>query len=94
MITHHSIPYRGTTLSYRKSGTGNSFVLIHGFGEDSRVFDGFIPALSGSSQLILPDLPGCGASAAWQQEQLSIEDLADAIDAILLHENIARCRIP
>ena len=93
MISQHTILFQGAKLSYRKSGTGNAFVVIHGFGEDSTVFDHFIPALSKTSQLILPDLPGCGASDEWQQEQLLIEDMADAIHAILQHEKIERCRI-
>lgn len=91
MITRHFILYRGAKLSYRKSGTGNAFVLIHGFGENSSVFDHFIPALSKASQLILPDLPGCGASEEWQEDHLSIEDLADALQAILQQENIGNC---
>jgi len=93
MITNHSIIYQGTKLSYRKSGNGDAFVLIHGFGEDSKVFDSFTDSLSRSSQIILPDLPGCGASAEWNQEQLSIEDMADAIHAILLQEKIVSCHI-
>lgn len=93
MITYQSISYQGTNLSYRKSGSGDAFVLIHGFGEDSKVFDPFIDSLSGSSQIIIPDLPGCGASEEWKQDQLSIEDLADAIHAILQQEKIVSCRI-
>ncbi len=82
-------------IHYRKIGEGQPVVLLHGFGEDSHIWDEQITFLQSSSTLIVPDLLGTGESK-WKNEhdqnaRLSIEYLASTIATILEAENCANC---
>lgn len=86
-----NIQYKNSSLSYRISGKGNSVVLLHGFAEDSRIWDEIAQQLLPGYQLIIPDIPGSGQSALLDEEKISIADYADAVTAILEKENISQC---
>lgn len=58
----HTFLYQNNTISYRSLGTGQPVVLLHGFGEDSQIFNKQIEVLQHHCQLIVPDLPGSGSS--------------------------------
>ncbi|MBY0477835.1 MAG: alpha/beta hydrolase [Chitinophagaceae bacterium] len=77
-------------LSYFLYGKGEPVVLIHGFGEDSRIWKQQIQFLQNRFQLIIPDLRGSGASTL-PEKQLTIESMADDLYAILRAENIQPC---
>jgi len=74
-------------------------VLLHGFGEDSSIWDKQIDFLATHYQLIVPDLPGSGKSEIIIERDLGREDdqlitmsdYADLIHAILLAENVGTC---
>lgn len=51
-------------------------ILLHGFGEDHRVFGAIMPKLSASFQVFTPDLPGSGSLAGISVEP-SLDSLAD-----------------
>jgi pimeloyl-ACP methyl ester carboxylesterase len=70
-------------------------VLIHGFAEDGSVWDALIPALSSSYKIIIPDLPGSGASDGYRLENIppSIEFLADCIKMITKAEVVKTAEI-
>jgi pimeloyl-ACP methyl ester carboxylesterase len=84
------ITYPNADLSYYDSGTGEVIVLIHGFAEDRQIWAGIKEALN-EYRLILPDLPGSGASALTQP--LSIESMAEAVAEILRLEKIEQAII-
>lgn len=63
-------------------------LLIHGFCEDHRIWDGLVPQLSESHTVILVDLPGFGQSACFE-EQPQVEDYAKAIGQQLQERNIS-----
>ncbi len=75
-------------LTYRKSGTGDVIVLLHGFPESHKLWDEVIGTLSKQYMIIAPDLPGSGESAI-EGNDLSMEQLAESVNAILEHEGIA-----
>lgn len=75
------------TLSYRKEGSGDTVVLIHGFPDDSELWREVMPMLSKQFAVIVPDLP-CSGGSTYKGEQLTIDLLADSIKAILDHEGI------
>lgn len=53
----------GAVMHYTVYGNGGPFVvLLHGFGEDSRIWDLQVNALSAHCRLLVPDLPGSGSS--------------------------------
>lgn len=72
-------------LNYRIAGKGKPVVLIHGFGEDGRIWDSLIDHLKTQFQCIVPDLPGSGKSIIkiWDS---SMDALAGSVRSILDHE--------
>ncbi len=74
-MNQHSI------ANFKCTGTGPCLVLLHGFCEDSGIWDDFVPELSRKYSVIVPDLPGFGESAAL--ESTTIEDMADAVCKVL-----------
>ncbi len=65
-------------------------ILIHGFAEDGSIWDHQIASLKKNYPLIIPDLPGSGNSASVTGDT-TVEQLADAIKAILDAESIQKC---
>ena len=49
-------------IFYRKIGSGNPVVLIHGFGEDGAIWEELIDNLKDRYEFLIPDLPGSGKS--------------------------------
>lgn len=74
------ITYGGKRLVYRSRGHGPLVVLLHGFGEDGRIWKNQFD-LFPEHQLIVPDLPGSGQSEAI--DNMSMEGLAGAVKAII-----------
>lgn len=79
-------------LFYRDEGAGAPVLLLHGFAEDSTVWDNQTGALSKSCRLIIPDLPGSGRSSALQGPT-SMEGLADVIKDFLDRLQIDQCTL-
>lgn len=67
------------TIHYQIYGDGIPVVLLHGFGEDSSIWDHQVEVLKKSFKLIVPDLPGTGKStwSSMVNGEWSIENLQD-----------------
>lgn len=79
------------SLSYFITGKGaQSIILIHGFGEDSRIWKHQIDFLQNDYRLFVPDLPGTGQSTIGNNE-LSMESMAAIIRQMLDKEKIDQC---
>lgn len=78
--------YQNKKLSYQLSGQGPCLLFLHGFCEDQRMWESFAEEFSEGYTLLIPDLPGFGQSEA--HEQLSVADMAEAMQAILAAEQI------
>lgn len=74
---------------YQKLGSGLPVFLLHGFGENSTIFKYQIEFLKQFYTVIVPDLPGSGASAL-PNEPISMELLADYIHEIAMQEAIEK----
>jgi len=87
--------YFNTSISYRIEGSGEPVVLLHGFGEDSNIWNKQVEHLQKKYLLIIPDLPGSGKSSMLEglSQAISLGDYAVCIQALLLHENITQCFI-
>lgn len=81
------------TIKYRVVGQGEPLVLLHGFGEDSEVWDTIIPFLEGSYKIIIPDLPGSGGSTILKKDKVIMIDFAHCLKAILDKEKIKKCTL-
>ena len=79
------------SLSYFITGKGDrSIILIHGFGEDSRIWKHQINFLENDFRLYIPDLPGTGESKIGNKE-LSMEWMAEMIKQMMDEEKISQC---
>jgi pimeloyl-ACP methyl ester carboxylesterase len=81
--------HNNANIFYRIEGEGIPVVLLHGFGEDSNVWNEQL-VLKDNCRLLIPDLPGSGRSTFTKHEPLAstIEFYADCIYALLKNENI------
>lgn len=77
--------------AYQVTGEGAPIVLIHGFPENSTVWEHQQKQLQAQFTVITPDLPGSGNSPLTYP--LSIESMADFVHAILLAEGIDKAVI-
>lgn len=89
-MTEKFIRYNNTSICYKTTGNGQPVVLIHGFAEDSSIWDLQVASLKNKFLLILPDLPGSGRSAFINKTGIRIEDYAEIIKSILNAENIGK----
>lgn len=80
--------FKGRKINYYIQGKGNPIVLLHGFCEDSSVWDNFISEFT-SNKIIRIDLIGFGSSEP--VESPSIEYAADSVKAVLDHLEIQQC---
>ena len=83
--------YLGSKVNYKVLGKGQPVVLVHGFAEDSSIWNEQAVFLQEHCQLIIPDLPGSGMSEMLQKEAAEIEGYAAFVNAVLIHENIEQC---
>lgn len=86
---YRHVNYNGSQLYYQCTGQGPVVVLVHGFGEDSTVWDFQKDSLQQQFQILIPDLPGSGRSGS--NADMSMEGLADAVYFILQREGVTEC---
>ena len=79
----------------RVVGSGPTVALLHGFGEDGKVWDELIPHLKGPYRLLIPDIPGSGRSPIRLDRSTmpSIDALADSLLALLSSENTQKGKV-
>ena len=87
-MTLKNFLYQNCNISYRIYGQGKPLMLLHGFGENSSIWQKQADALKNNYLIITPDLPGSGKSAFWQKENVQMQDYADILNAILQQEKI------
>lgn len=85
MITK-TISTNNKTISYKVTGNGEAVILLHGFGEDSNVWNKQVDFLEQNYMLILPDIPGSGASEL--TEDVTMEGIAEVIKLIAEEEGL------
>lgn len=83
---------KNVSIFYRDTGSGEPVVLIHGFGEDSRIWDTMIPHLEKDYRLIVPDIVGSGRSTG-STDGITMETIAADINKVLEKENIKSCHM-
>lgn len=71
-----------------RTGAGEPLVLVPGLGSTTRSWDRVVPGLAAHHEVVGVDLPGFGGSAPLDGE-VSIERLADALQAHLVAEGLA-----
>ncbi|MFN8240390.1 MAG: alpha/beta hydrolase [Bacteroidales bacterium] len=84
--------YQGKKIYYREQGSGPAVVLVHGYLEDSSVWNGFADDLASFNRVFAIDLPGHGGSDVYGDTH-TMEFMAGAINAILESSGISRAII-
>jgi pimeloyl-ACP methyl ester carboxylesterase len=89
-VTHYrTATVDGISLFYREAGPPNNpvVVLLHGFPTSSHMFRNLIPVLADRYDVIAPDYPGFGQSAAPDHTQFAytFAHYASLVDALLQH---------
>jgi pimeloyl-ACP methyl ester carboxylesterase len=85
------ILYQNKKILYRKSGSGDPVMFVHGFGEDGTVWNDQVEFLKNKYQIITPDLPGSGRSE--MINEMSMEGIAEVLHSIIHEENISTCTV-
>src|SRR5690606_39743358 len=84
-----TIDYKGVPVFFTDTGIGNPVVLLHGFLENVRMWDHFIPELSKNNRVICIDLLGHGKTSCLGYIH-SMELMAETVKAVLDHLNITK----
>lgn len=79
-------------LAYTVRGEGSVLVLLHGFPLDRTIWNDVAEHLAGSFKVITPDMPGAGLST-FSSEDLTIDDMAASVNAILKEEDVDKAVI-
>ncbi len=77
-------------IRYREVGEGPVIVLLHGYLESLKIWNGIIDELRDNFRIIAPDLPGHGHSTISEDVQ-TMESMAKEIKLLLNHLKIEKC---
>lgn len=83
------ILYKNTNLSYYDEGKGNTLVFLHGFLENSSMWDYYLDYFAQKYRVIAIDLLGHGDSGCIGYVH-SMEDMADSVFAIISSLNLKK----
>ncbi len=81
--------HKGINIFYKDEGQGQAIVLLHGFLENSKMWDAFLPRLTQKNRIVAIDLLGHGQTSSLGYIH-SMELMAEAVEAVLNHLKIKR----
>ena len=81
------LQYKGINIFYTDNGKGKPVVLLHGFLENSTMWNPFIPELTKNNRVICIDLLGHGKTGCLGYIH-TMELMAGAVNAVINHLNI------
>lgn len=87
-----TIVYKNTTIAYSDTGKGTAVVFLHGFLENSTMWDAFIPELSKKYRVLTIDLLGHGRTESLGYVH-TMEDQADMVFAVLSELRIRKAAL-
>jgi pimeloyl-ACP methyl ester carboxylesterase len=82
-----TVSHQSTTVHYQILGEGKPLVFLHGFLENSTMWNEFVEPLAKTNQIILIDLP-CHGKTRFEGELCSMTFMAETVNAVLETENI------
>src|SRR5699024_7766244 len=87
-----TLSYQNTPVHVESNGRGPALILLHGFLENSRIWDPFIPALERTQRVITIDLFGHGASPSLSDIH-EMETFADLVSFVMEALKIGSAKI-
>ncbi|RZJ72472.1 alpha/beta hydrolase [Flavobacterium sp.] len=82
MTPQKTITFKNSSVNYSESGKGTAVVLLHGFLENSTMWEHFVPELAKKNRVITIDLLGHGKTEPVGYVQ-TMEDNADLVHTVL-----------
>lgn len=82
-----TLEYKGIQVFYTDTGKGNVVILLHGFLENSSMWNNMIPKLSENNRVVCIDLLGHGKTECLGYIH-TMELMSDAIEAVINHLKI------
>ncbi len=86
------LEYKNSNIHYTVKGEGPAVILLHGFLEDLTMWNTLVPDISKNHQVVCIDLLGHGKTDCLGYVH-SMEDMADAVFAVLNHLNIKKAQV-
>lgn len=86
-----TIDYKNISIYFTVSGKGETVVLLHGFLETSEMWRDLAPEIARTHQVVSIDLLGHGETASLGYVH-TMEDMADAVFAVLQHLSIEKAK--
>ncbi|RAV28278.1 alpha/beta fold hydrolase [Sinomicrobium soli] len=83
------IAYKGIPVFFEEEGKGAAVVLLHGFLENTTMWDGFLPVLSSGYRVVTIDLPGHGKTGCLGYVH-TMEMMAGVVREVLRHLKIRK----
>ena len=83
----------GVATAYRRAGSGDPVLLLHGVGSYSYIWRKIVPLLADRFDVIAPDLAGCGYSEAQQDQALDLRAQYERIDRLMQHLGVERAHV-
>lgn len=87
-----TLKYKGVNIFYTDAGKGNPVVMLHGFLENSTMWNAFIPELSKNNRVICIDLLGHGKTECLGYVH-TMEHMAEVVEAVLSHLKVSHFTI-
>ncbi|UOB19451.1 alpha/beta fold hydrolase [Abyssalbus ytuae] len=84
--------YKGINIFFTDEGKGNAVVLLHGFLENSAMWDDIKESLKINNRIITIDLPGHGQTGCLGYVH-TMEMMAETVEAVLQHLKIRKSTI-
>ncbi len=83
------INFKNSSVHYTETGSGRAVVLLHGFLENSTMWNDMLPELTHGKRVICIDLPGHGQSECLGYVH-TMELMAELVEAVLKHLSIRK----
>jgi len=83
------VRFKGVDVNYSDRGEGACVLLLHGYLENSEIWEGFSHLIQQKYRVIIPDLPGHGKSGTWGEIH-SMDDLAGSVKAVMDAEGLEK----
>ncbi|GLB52524.1 alpha/beta hydrolase [Neptunitalea chrysea] len=81
------LPHNNAQIHYTSTGSGTAVVLLHGFLENSTIYQPFVNELAKNHTVVVIDLPGHGQTGCFAEVH-TMELMADIVHLVLEKEGI------
>ena len=93
-FTERTVSIGGRPIHYRRGGAGPVVLLIHGYGDTGEMWAPLAPELARGHDVIVPDLPGLGASRPDSADaKYDMATVARALHGLMLELNVHQAAV-